>query len=133
MGQATTFVMILTGLLLVFYIGGLIDLGSTPNSLVLSWMIQPEELRSSPLFTTVIVALQALAVVGVFVGFVTGRAAPELAAMTPVAIWMFNIAWDFIEAYGKVAEQNQILAVLVFAPLLVMYLITVVDFWRGKD
>jgi len=57
----------------------------------------------------------------------------ELAIMGAVSIYMLNILFDFLSVFQRVYAVAPVLAVLLFAPMIVLLPIVVLDWWRGRD
>lgn len=130
MGKLTTYVIMMSGLMLLFYFSGLIQ--DTGNSALLNLILSPENMPTSDLRLNLFLVLEGiLAAAVITIGLVSGNI--ELALMGPYAIYLFNLFWDFLAVYQKVAESNQVLATILFAPILILYMITIVEFWRGND
>ena len=134
MGKFTTYIFIMTGLLILFHFMGLIEPDSTPNSVLLNILMNPQDISFSDFFNDYILltlTTGAGIVAGIIIGFVTKNA--ELAAMIGIATYLGTILWDFIAVYNVVAATNQVLAILLLGPLLFVFSITLVDWWRGRD
>ncbi len=140
MGKMTTYMIMMSGLMLLFYFGGLLTVcfddglceGTTVNSVLLNLLLKPERMKSLTLGIKVILTLQgALAsliiAVGIFIKDV------RLAVMGSLAIYFFNLGWDFLAVFTVVREVAPVLAVLLFAPVLLVYVLTIVDWWMGRD
>ncbi len=140
MGRLTTYTIMMSGLMLLFYFGGLLttcdDNGmceaNSPNSQLLNFLMRPERSRSSIIGVKGVLILQgvsaaALILLGVFIGNV------ELAVMGSFAIYYFNLGWDFLAVFNVMREAAPVLAVLLFAPALFFYVIIIIDWWRGRD
>jgi len=86
---------------------------------------------STTLYTKVALALLLLGTVGsVSIGFLNTN--PELAARSAVATYLLVLGFDFTLVYTKVADStNFVIATLLFSPLMMIYIITVLD-WMGK-
>jgi len=138
MGRLTTYTLMMSGLLLLFYFTGLLtecdDDGmceaTSPNSQLLNFLLRPERSRSSIIGQKGILILEGVGAVliiaaGLFIGNV------ELAVMGSFAIYYFNLGWDFLAVFNVVREANPVIAVLLFGPVLFFYVIIIIDWWRG--
>ena len=112
----------------------------TPNSKLLDLMLKPEDIRTntdpdSNLNTQIVTALSAIVATGVLIGAVfAGRL--ELAARGGLAIFLLNLLWDFIVVFIKMASVGSIalvLSILLFGPFLVLYFITLMEWWGKHD
>lgn len=141
MGKITTYLIMMSGLVLLFYFGGLIQVcegdglceATTPNGKLLDMLLKPENMRQSTLGDKIIGLLAGLAVVGSLVlsGFLYERL--EFAATAAFTGFLFNVAWDFIAVFNVVRESNPVLAILLFAPFLLVFIPTILEFFRGRD
>ncbi len=61
--------------------------------------------------------------------FVSGK--PELALVGPFAIFFFNLGWDILFVIVEVSKENPVLAILIFSPLLLVFITTIIEWWRG--
>jgi len=126
----TTFLIIMSGLTLLFYFGGMLD--NTPNALLLNLLLSPEDIQQSSAFAQVIILLELIAAAGIFVGSIfTNRV--ELVVTAGFVIFLANLLFDFVAVYQVVAQASQVLAILVFSPIFLAYTVTLVEFWRGND
>ena len=128
MGKFGTYVIMMSGLMLLFYFTGLTN--QTGTTTLLNLLLNPEEFQNTPIAikaTTVLTGILASAIV---VGFaVAGNI--ELGVMVAFTTFLFNSLWDFIDVYSKVASVNPPLAILIFSPLFFLFVITIVEWWRG--
>ena len=130
MGKLTTYLIIMSGLMLLFYFTGLLQ--DTGNSTLLTLLLNPEDLQDSGFKIQVFLVLEGIAAVAVIaIGVITGNL--ELAVMAPFAIYLFNLGWDFLKVFTVVAEANPVFGTLIFAPVLLLYGVAIVEFWRGRD
>ena len=79
--------------------------------------------------------LGGLSVVGaIVVGAITKNV--ELAVMTPIVAYVASVLWGFIDVYNKLAaesEAGKVIGLILFAPLLFLFVLILLDWWRGKD
>ncbi len=140
MGRLTTYTIMMSGIMLLFYFGGLLttcdDNGmceaTSPNSQLLNFLMRPERSRSSIIGQKGILILEGVGAVliiaaGLFIGNV------ELAVMGSFAIYYFNLGWDFLSVFNVMREVAPVLSILLFAPALFFYVIVIIDWWRGRD
>ena len=140
MGKMTTFLVIMIGMTLLFYFAGLLQdcradgtcECETANCGLLALLTHPENIQTSDMWVKIILSVEGLALVGavIFTAFV-GRL--DLAVVAPVAIFLGNILWDFLKVFTVVYEAAPVLAILFFAPMLILFAVTILDWWRGND
>ena len=130
MGKLTTYTLVMGGLVLLFYFGGMIN--QTANSTLLDLLLGVESFRSSELVSVMIIAIEAIVATGVLIGAVfAGRL--ELAARAGVAIFLLNLLWDFVTIFSVVESVASVLSILIFGPIIFVYFITVVEWWGKHD
>ncbi len=140
MGKFATYMILMTGLMLLFYFTGLIQTvtddgvceGDTPNAKLLNILLQPDCMKEGTFGRNTILAMTGAGAVliiaaGLFIGNV------ELAIMSTMAIYLFALGWDFLAVFQRVLQANKVLALLFFAPFLFFYVITILEWWRGRD
>ena len=133
MSNVAKYVMLMTGLVILFYFGGLIpkDSGGIEISL-LNLIITDEgkqtDLQSSQIWNKAIISLTILTVTGIGViaaGFITRNLRTPLKIL--FAVYMGNLMWNFYAVYSSVANTNTFMAILLFAPLIIVWIVTVVE------
>ena len=131
MGKMTTYILIMSGIMVLMYYGGLIDGGDT----LLTLLLNPQNISFSSFFTDKIVAvIEGLAGATIAVALVASGK-PELGAMSILAIYLGDLGFNFVKVFVKLSSMgggNYIpLAVMLFAPLLVLFGLTIAEWWRG--
>jgi hypothetical protein len=127
MGQSTTtYLLLFSGLSLLFYFAGLVE-DSNPFIIIL---LHPENMTTTAFYATLLTAIGGGATV-IFIGWVTKDL--ELAAMTAVTGAMIPLLWNFIAVFSKMYAINAVLSLLFFAPILLLFIVNMIDFWRGRD
>lgn len=130
MGKMTTYVLIMSGLLLVFHIAGLIPFGA--NSDLLSLLLNPQNAMDFNFWSQTILSLQLIGLSGALIVGLTIRK-PELIFYAAFAIFMMNYLMDSLLVFGAVRSVSPIFAILIFAPVIVLFIMTGFEFWRGTD
>lgn len=128
MTQLRKYIIIMSGLMLLFYFTGLID--RTPNSILLNLLLDPVSFESTPLALNAVIALEAILASVIVVGFALAGNI-ELGVMSAFAIYIFNLLWDFMAVFAVVASANIVIAVLLFSPVLFLFVVIVLEWWRG--
>mgnify|MGYP003134538530 CR=1 FL=1 len=130
MGKLTTYIIVMSGLMLLFYFTGLLD--NTANSTFLDLILNPESIRTSSLDLQIALVLEGVIATALVVGFaIAGNI--ELGVMGVFAIFLSNLLWDFLRVFDKVATSSPELAILLFSPLMLLYGLTILEWWRGRD
>jgi len=132
MGRMATYLVMASGLLLLFYFGGLLEGSASTSNLLLNALLNPQTLADAPIAAIGVAAITALALGGIFAGaFFAGNL--DLIALSSFAVFLLNLLWSFYDVYLRIAEANVVLAVIIFAPLLILLILTSVEWWRGRD
>ena len=130
MGKLTTYMVTISGLILLFHLGGLIE--DTPNSVLLTVLLSPQNILSSSLGTLAVVAIEFIGLVGaVILGIRGGNV--ELAASSGFAVFLLNFGWDITIIFGVLRNANEVMALLILSPIMILYVITILEWWRGRD
>ncbi len=142
MGKLTTYVIIMSGLMLLFYFGGLLptECGedglcevNTPSGKLLTLLLRPQNMRTSTVGDWIIGILTGAAIVGSLVmsGWLYERI--QYAAIAAFMGFLIVVLWDFIAVFNVVRETAPVLAILLFTPFLLVFMLTVIEFMRGTD
>jgi len=133
MGKLTTYLMIVTGILVLFHYSGII--GADEGSVLLSYVTNPTNLRNLDVSDIIELAIQGVVVGGIAIAAIaTGNL--ELVMMSAVTIFFWNLLTDMLIIYNKIVLVNAnyvpIAVILIAVPFLVL-LMVIVDWWRGRD
>ena len=130
MGRMIKYVLLLSVVLLLFHFGGLIE--DTPISVLINLLLNPQSLVTSNLYVIIATALAVVAAAGIIIGsLATTRT--ELVIKVGVVEFLIVIGWDLIAIFNKLALMNVVVATLIVSPLLIVYLLTAVEWWLGRD
>lgn len=128
MGKFGNYLLMMAGLVLLFYFAGYVE--NTGTSVFLNFLLSPESFQTSSLVSKVVAALSGIgAIATIVVGFTVNNA--ELAAMGPPSILFFNLSWDFVQIVSVISAVNPVLSILLFGPFLLLWIATVLEWWRG--
>lgn len=131
MGKLANYLIFLSVILLLFHFAGLIDTGVL--SYILAVIQDPSNFSNFSYFTTMQVALAGAAAGGAIALGVFTRSSPEFYIILPIAVMFFTITSDFVVLYQKLAQTNIHLAWLIVSPLIIVFILTVVEWARGRD
>lgn len=130
MERLGTFLIIMSGLMLLFYMTGLVT--DTATSTLLDLALNPENIASTSLITLILTAVLTLSALGsIFLGFSNKNT--ELIATGTLISYLLALGWDFLKVFSVVYAANGALAILLMGPLFFIYGLTVFDWWRGND
>jgi len=125
-----TFMIVTT---LLFNFSGLVV--GTPSSTLLGWMgvLEPQDFQTSGLYIALFGIFTLLAVGGIAIGTVVKDATTiTLVASAGLCLVLILLAGDFVSMYLKLREFNEAVALLVFAPFVIGWLLIIYDWWRGN-
>lgn len=128
MGKFGNYVIIMTGLTLLFHFTGLVE--GSPNNILLTLLLDPASFQNTPLALKAIIVFEGILASAVVVGFAFAGNL-QLGIMTGFTIYLFNNLWDFIKVYSVIAEANPVIAILFLSPVLFLFVITTIEWWRG--
>lgn len=129
MGKLTTFMFLMGGIILLAYFFGLVQ--NTPTATLLNILLNPSGFQDSAFYTKLILAIETAIIVGATVFSITQRSDFPLIALLIIPI--LNFGWDFMSIYQKVNISNSYIATLIFSPFIIVFVLTVVEWWRGVD
>ena len=119
-----TYVLLITGISLIFYFGGLI------NNPLIQILLEPQNMSTGSFALATILGVAAIGA-AIIIGWVTKDI--EKAIMAPMAIYVFSILINFVQVHNRIKAENPVLAPLIFGSILLLFVLTMVDWWRGRD
>ena len=133
MAKLAKYLLITSGMLLLFYFGGVVENNGT--STLLSLLANPSNIGNAGVLSKVAFGaiVAALGITGIVVlGNYFQR--PDLLILGGVALLFFDLVLGMLEIYNKIISINPdytIFAVLLFAPILVLLFMAIIDWWRA--
>ena len=126
MGKLEAYIVVMSGLMLVFYFTGLLQLQpeectlSQPANALLCFLLSPEDLPESDVVKNkILVAIAGVLGVAIVIGaFFTGQV--ELALFSAPALALLTLLWGFLGVFNVMKDANPVIAILIFAPLLIL-------------
>lgn len=115
--------------LILFHLGGILT--DTPISWLITFLIQPQNYGDLELYKLIIAAVAVTSTAGVIVGSIVQQRA-EMVVLAAVATASFFILGDLIAIGLKLSEIHIALGLLIASPMVLIYLVTVVDWWLGR-
>ncbi len=128
MGKFANYLVLMSGLTILFYFAGLIN--QTPNSTLLNLLLDPSSFQDTTLSLKAIIAIEAILASAIVVGFALAGNI-ELGVMSGFSIFLFNLLWDFIAVFSVVSAANPVIAVILFSPGIFLFIVTILEWWRG--
>jgi len=119
--------------IILFNFAGLVG-GTTGYLLKNLGITNPENFGSTAFYLTLL-GITGITLVGIFVGGAVFQDAQLvlLVQVTLIGVALFAIGFDLILLFNELIRSNSSFAVLVIAPLLVLYALTVVEWIRGMS
>lgn len=119
--------MVMSGISLLFYFGGLI---SPEDNSLLDNLMNINDLSSSDIWDTVLGGLLAVGS-GLVIGFVTKDfwAGVVTVIIFPVSM----LLWNFVIVFNKVWAFSPVIASIIFAPILFIFMFVMFDWARGLE
>ena len=130
MSKLLNYIAILATILIGAHLLGLIT--DTGSSTILTWIANPETFRTGSAFFSLenILTLVGVATATVAIGLaLSGRG--DLSIMVGFSSLMFFAGWDILIIYGALSDISKDFALLLVSPILLIYMITVIEFFRG--
>lgn len=131
MGKMTVWLAMMAGVTLLFYLGGIIE--GTVTSTLLDLVLNPERFQTLDLMTKIL-SVSTL-VIAAASTFVARNQNSDFYLMIPIVTILFTFGYDFLSVYQAMSAQGsgfgQGLALMLFGPIMIMYFMSVVEWWRG--
>ncbi|KKN09623.1 hypothetical protein LCGC14_1044780 [marine sediment metagenome] len=132
MGKLISYLSIIVLIDLIFLITGQLT-QSSPTSVIINAVLDPANIEISQLFILLITGGISLLAVGaaVVVGVISRSF--EIILFIPVAISLSVLIGDFATVFVYLASINVVWATVIMAPIMVLFVMTIVEWLRGKD
>ncbi len=138
-GKLFLFLGIVSGLMLLFYFTGLTKIcdgdictNAGATSELLNLLLSPEDISFKDMANKGNVVLVGIAAVVAGVGlFISGK--PELALIAPFAIFLMTLVFEVTKVLSVVYSINPVIALLLFSPIMILIVPTILEWWRGRD
>ena len=133
MGKLITMLTLLIFIDILFLATGQLDINS-PTSIVTGAILDPSTFKTSVFF----LLFFGIAGIGGLIatsGVTTGAlvSATNVLAFTFMAVSMAGLLGDFITIYLSLRSYNEVLAIVIMAPIIMIFAVIVADWLRGKD
>ena len=126
MNQMTTFILLFCGVTMLFYVAGI----ATDKNPMVTLFLNHTSMPTSDFWLALTVQLVAT-VGGLVLGLVYRNL--ELGVMSAVTPLVISMVTQFLSVVVIVSAVSPIIGVLILAPMLFLFIITAVDYWRGRD
>ena len=128
MGKFGTYIVVMTGLTILFYFAGLLE--NTASSSLLKLLLDPAGFQLNVITIAAIAIFTGVAASAIVVGFFSA-ANLELVGMGTFTIFFASLMWDFLAVVARVNSANPVFGVIFMSPLMVIYVLALVEWWRG--
>lgn len=133
MGQQwTTWIIVMSGLLILFYFNGMIANPPLLLRILLNpsgpdFLILAAQLGAAFLLASMVKGSINLGIIQI------NNSNAESLAIAGFMIVIANLVVGYIDVYNLIAAAAPVLAVLLFSPLILLLIFILFDFWRGTD
>lgn len=135
MGKLVTYLSILIFMDLFFILTGQIGQISF-SSLILNLILNLVNYAQSGFYEAVFSLAAGIGSLAVTVGVVSGiinKSGIELLAFIGIGLSLLTLTGDFISIFNYLYALNNVLAIVVMSPLVILYMVTILEWVRGKD
>lgn len=133
MGKLVTMLILLIFIDILFLVTGQLDISSS-TSVITGAILDPSLFKTS-VFFLLFLGIGGIAGLAAVSGVTTGTlvSATNILAFTFMAIGMIGLLGDFITIYLTLRLYNEILAIMIMAPIIMIFAVTIAEWLRGKD
>lgn len=133
MGKLVQMMMILVVIDILFLVTG--QLGQTsPSAFMINLISDPTNITASQFWNVLISGggiTTLLATTGVIIGALIS--ATNIIIFLPMGIILASLIGDYVTLFLTLSSHNPVFATIVMVPLMVAYIITVIEWIRAKD
>jgi len=134
MSKMTNWIAIMSGVMLLAYISGVLPSDSA-TGFILSIVLNPENIKNMSVLTAVFGFSGLVGVIALAGSFVFNRQySVDLYIVLPMVTILLAIGYDFVRIYSMISSYGalpQVIGLLIFGPLMLMFIINVMEWWRG--
>lgn len=153
MGKLTTYLLIISGIMLLMYFSGFVSINECSNTAyftkdscetaggtwkntnaLLTLLLDPQNVGLSDFFDDVWDVLNLVGLLGILITSIVSRN-PDYAIFGGAAIAIFNLGITFIGVFVALdASSNHAytpILILLFSPLILLFLVTIMEWYRG--
>lgn len=106
--------------------------GGTPTSTILRWITNPESFNSTTFFI-VLSAVLTLFGVSVIISGLFFQSRTDQATLITLTNLLLLVGWDIIGVYNEIKKFNADFALVIISPILLVYFLTVIEWWRSPN
>lgn len=127
MGKLVTYMFLMIGIVLLLNLGGFIQ--DTPNNTLLNLALNPENTQNTNIYLLIVGLVGTVG--GIAIVVLGGVTKTDFLVMAGLILPLFNIGWDFLIVFQTLSDINPVVALLALSPIFYVYIITVIEWWRG--
>lgn len=127
MSKVTNMVLFISVVLLLCHFGGL--LSDTPVGYTLTLLLNPQNMKTSGWFGIIAAALTLATGVGAVIGLFAAQKV-SMVLKASIVSSLFVVGWDLVALWVLLNEINTAFATILVAPMLFVYVIAVVEWWK---
>lgn len=130
MGKLTMYLILMSGLTLLFYFTGLLE--DTASSTLFNLLFNVQGISTNALVLSVLsitVLVGAATTLSTFFVVIDYRTILRAGFVT----FMLSLFWDFLAVTAKIMSINVVFGVLFLAPLALVYILTVYEFFEQME
>jgi len=128
MGKVSNYLGFISVMIILFVFAGLEV--KSPTGYLMSFILDPTTWSTSG-FLAQVGAVLGLLGAGVTIGALVILRDPVL-LRAPFAVFLVAVGWDIVGIYNILSIVNPNLALLICAPIMVGYVISVIEWWSGS-
>lgn len=133
MGKMIAYLAVMSGFMLVFYFMGLLPENTTTSSLMLLLLSPTTIFTSSGLYAAVRVFINIIAALIISAFGRNFIPNVDMVYLAPITIILLGFGGDFIKVVSVLLANNEVLTILLISPFLMIYIIAVIEWFRGRD
>lgn len=152
MGKLTTYLIMMLGITALFYFSGLtvdcedesgarctggadcLCVSRAPSSTLLNLVLHSQNTENS-LYSKISLGLLGITTLGLLAVSILYRNI-KLAVLSPIAMYLLAFIGDFVTVISKIWSVYplvSVMVILVISPLLIHYIVTIIEWWSGTD
>lgn len=128
--KMTIYMIMMSGITLLLYYGGMIT-NSNNIATLLNALLNIDTVSPISLYTYAKGTIAIVAVIGISASLLFR---PDLAITAALTMFILDLGLGFVEVFAKLGSFGgifSVLAVLLFSPLILLFFLTVMEWWRG--
>lgn len=133
MGKMAVYMMVFSGILLLFYFGGLLDGSASTGNLLLNALLSPQDIGVNDFLQVSLTnALLTLGLGGIAVGLVLAGNL-DFAVLASIALFLQILLMSFIDVFSVMFAVNEVVATLFLSPFILLMIFSVIEWWGNRS